>query len=314
MLNHSRLLKTASVLAVSISLLGLGVVPSQASRNGVEQKNNTFAVGITFDFAGVSQVCSGALIAPKIIATAGHCVFDESGRKVSHYYFTAPGVALDAAIDPSVAQPQIANVYTAPGYVVDAANQKDDVAFIELTLPLAKTGFIRPATAMEVAALAPDQAITGYGFGHVYETKAPYSIYARQYAINWTKPTTTPPSTVQLYSTTASACSGDSGGPITTKTATGEEILIGVLSGAASVVDHCGTAGSDGKYTMQMTVVDTYKSLVPAALLVAPAAPTPVAKTYKATCVKGKVTKYVTGANPKCPSGYKLTKKVPITK
>ena len=60
-----------------------------------------------------------------------------------------------------------------------------------------------------------------------------------------------------------------------------------------------------------MTVADTYKSLAPAALF---ALPKPVVKSYKITCVKGKVTKYVTGANPKCAAGYKQTKKVLVTK
>ena len=82
----------------------------------------------------------------------------------------------------------------------------------------------------------------------------------------------------------------------------GEEILLAVMSGAARVVDECGTVGPDGDYTMQATVVDTYMYLIKN--VVPSPAPTPTKKTIKINCYKGKVKKVVIGTNPKCPKGY----------
>ena len=265
---------------------------------------------MTFKLSGIEQVCSGALLAPTLIVTAGHCIYDESGAMGTGYFFTKPGAELDAAINPAAKYPKIAKVVTQPGYVVNAANQKDDIAFVQLDMPLATSGFIRLATADEVAKLISAQPLKGYGYGHVYETNKPYSVYAREYAVNWELPNTTPPTTVEIKGTTAVACSGDSGGPITTTSASGEEILVAVMSGAAAVVNHCGTAGSDGRYTMQVTVVDSFKALMPVIAVPKPSASPTAKKRYKITCVKGKVKKYVTGTNPKCPAGYKQTAKV----
>ena len=43
-------------------------------------------------------------------------------------------------------------------------------------------------------------------------------------------------------------------------------------------------------------------------------APKPVVKATTITCIKGKLTKKVTAVNPKCPTGYKQTAKVLISK
>jgi hypothetical protein len=44
---------------------------------------------------------------------------------------------------------------------------------------------------------------------------------------------------------------------------------------------------------------------VPATQLTPAASPSPKAKKSTITCTKGKLTKKVTAANPKCPAGYK---------
>jgi len=255
--------------------------------------------------SGVEQVCSAALLSPTVLVTAGHCIYDENGAMGTNYYFTKPGVALDAAIDPSAKKIKIAKVYVQPNFKNDAANQFDDIAYVELDSPIATTGFIKIATADEVAALTAGQTLKGYGFGHVYETNAPYAIYAREYSVNWETQTQNPPKTVQVNSTTSVACSGDSGGPLTITNSKGEEVVVAVMSGAARVINYCGTAGADGKFIMQATVVSSYDSIKPAAATYK----SPV-KRYKITCTKGKIKKSVTGTNPKCPAGYKQTAKV----
>lgn len=289
------------------------MTPASASRGGTEVKSNTFSIGYTFSLGGIDQVCSGALLSGTILVTAAHCVMDSKGNKSSGYIFAPPGTAMDAPINPSISYPKIVRIYTVDGFVLTESNAKDDIAFIQVDKPFTTKGFIRVATADEIAAIADKSDINGYGFGDVYETGALYSNYARSYPLKWNG-TSSSTNTFEITSPNATACSGDSGGPITAKLASGEEVLIAVMSGAAGVVNHCGTA-TNGIYTMRVTKVHPYMDLVAAALAVPTPTPSvkPVVKKYKITCVKGKVKKFVTGTAPKCPTGYKQTAKVTIS-
>jgi secreted trypsin-like serine protease len=152
--------------------------------------------------------------------------------------------------------------------------------------------------------LADNEIAKGYGFGAVPELNMGYSVYAREYHIHWNAPKVFPASTIHLNSDIASACTGDSGGPITTVLPTGEEILLAVMSGAARVINECGTVDAQGNYTMQATVVDTYISLIRAVLVASTPSPAPTKKIITINCYKGKIKKVVSGTNPKCPKGY----------
>lgn len=113
--------------------------------------------------------------------------------------------------------------------------------------------------------------------------------------------------TYELTSKVASACRGDSGGPITTILRNGEEVLVGVMSGAAGVENACGTPGTDGLFRMRVILVAPYLNLVPEYSF-----PGVAPKTKTITCIKvvkkKTYTKKVTGVKPTCPKGYKLKK------
>lgn len=296
--------KKLATCLIAISLAASSYLPAFASKGGVERPKNTFTVGVEFKSRGIDRICSGALITPTIIATAAHCVYDEKGAVGTDYYFTKPGVALDTPIDPSAKKIKLLKVFSKPGFSVNTPGMPDDIAFIQLDSLLATTGFIRVATAAEVAAIKNQEIAKGYGFGAVFETGMGYSIYAREYHIHWNTPKATSPSRVDFNSSEATACTGDSGGPLTTVLPTGEEVLLAVMSGAARVVNECGTVGPDGEYTMQGTVVDSYLYLIKAVLEAPKPTPTPTKKIIKINCYKGKIKKVVSGTNPKCPKGY----------
>ena len=265
---------------------------------------------MTFKTDGIDRICSGALIAPTILVTAGHCVYDKNGAIGNDYHFTMPGVALDAPIDPTAKKVKILKAFSKPGFSVNTPGLPDDITFIQLDSPLATSGFIRVASHAEVATLKDNEITKGYGFGAVYETGAKYSIFPREYHIHWETSKEIPPTMIHLNSDEATACVGDSGGPITTILPSGEEILLAVMSGAARVINDCGTVDAQGNYIMQAAVVETYISLIKDVTATPTATPTtkpsltPTKKIIKINCYKGKIKKVITGTNPMCPKGY----------
>lgn len=300
-----------SVFFLILSIAFSTSSPAHASRNGVLIKTNKFAVGFTYMDGSTSRVCSGSLIAPKIIVTAAHCVLSPGNIQGTDYIFSAPGVPLDAAIDPSKPRPKVAKFVVAPKYVPSTSDEVDDIAFLILDIPLATSGFIKIASAADIKSIDFTSKVAGYGFGAVYETGINYSDYVRKYALSGEELKAIP-NTENMFdigSHTAAACTGDSGGSITWVNPAGEEVLLGALSGAANIQNRCGSTMPDNLFHMRFTQVNAFVSLLgsdynPATIFATPT-PTPTAKKITIKCVKGKITKTVTGTNPKCPTGYK---------
>lgn len=303
--------KSLTALISLLSLVAtLVIAPAHASRNGVEEKSNTFAIGITFKFGDVEQLCSGAMLTPTLLVTAGHCAFSTTGEKGTDYLFTSPGTPLDAAIDPRIIQPKVIKVFTDAGFSTQDVNNVNDIAFLQLDKPVATKEYLKFATRAELEQLTATSEIAGYGYGRVYETNIGYSIYPRRYDLTW-KPidsATVLSNTFSLSSPSSSPCKGDSGGPIVASLPSGKRVLVGALSGANNVLGGCGNPSADGLFYIRLTAGYPFLPLI--ASVYNPAAnptpsPSPTAKKVTIKCRKGSVTKKVTAVKPICPKGYK---------
>ncbi|MGI9227147.1 MAG: trypsin-like serine protease [Candidatus Nanopelagicaceae bacterium] len=303
------LFKYSATFAAALFLTSQVLPAAQASRGGIETRNNTFVIGFTYQVGGAEYVCSGIPISPTILLTAAHCVIDKNKEKSSNYIFAEPGKEIDAAINPALIPPKILQVITGPNFRVNGINDGDDIAFIQFDKPIMTKGFINLASEQDLRGMANNTILSGYGYGAVYETNSAYSSFPRQYKLNWKaiEGGQSIPKLQELTNESSTACSGDSGGPITMKSASGEELLVGVMSGAASVIDSCGTKAANNLYQMRITVLAPYLDLVQSIYTPGEQMKYNVQKPIKKiVCVKGKVKKTITGTNPKCPKGYKI--------
>ena len=186
----------------------------RAVAGGAVDSTHTGVVAVLFEPAGiVSDICTGVVIAPRVVATAAHCVY---GRTPAD---------LRVVVGESIATPDqtlpVASTIVYPRFGGPSADprQANDLAALLL-----------PADAM-AAPIAYDRAgndvsparLVGYG---LFDPDARSSSGTRRAA-----DVATTPACDRLISlgTTVSACVGDSGGPLLVSDAAGERAL-GIIS------------------------------------------------------------------------------------
>ena len=76
------------LIAIGASaIIAIGFFPAQAVEGGVDATGSQFVVPILIQKSPTTTgACSGALIAPYIVVTAGHCVLDSSGLLTTKVY------------------------------------------------------------------------------------------------------------------------------------------------------------------------------------------------------------------------------------
>ena len=172
-------------LTFALALTFLSANTSFASKGGVEQLNNRFLVGFTYNNAGVPSLCNGVLIAPDVIATARHCVVNKDGVYGIDYLFSEPGAKLDAAIDGTKVPTLLTQIIIPQQTPTAGSDLRLDLAFLVTDKPFATGTPISIATAEEIAQLNDNSVIGGYGYGEVYETGEPYSSFPTKFDLSW---------------------------------------------------------------------------------------------------------------------------------
>lgn len=173
-------------------------------------------VGILWkDAAGIGKICTGELIAPKVVLTAGHCVIDAKSGTVF--------VGKSSAAADQIEKANVAKFLPHPNYK-PKTGPFNDIGAIILATPLTKATplAVNRQPLEKIAKVGTQVKMVGYGVtdrqkGDAGKKRLGYAkitqIARNEFAV----------------AGTATACGGDSGGPAFVRTAAGW-LLVGTES------------------------------------------------------------------------------------
>ena len=249
------------LIAIGASVIvAIGFFPAQAVEGGVDATGSQFVVPIKYEYAP-NQIanCSGALIAPYVVVTAGHCVVNSSGLLTTKIYVGLAGSSMQSiTTDDLIDSVEITSSFQ------NGANStvgEDDLAFITLKKPQMMPTQVLLASESEMISLKQARApLKFFGYGRYGDTSEEKVTFPKSYLGTFSSLTSTIANSGYLESTIANSCSGDSGGPILSITAT-RVTIIGILTGAASK-NYCTKLWeATGKYYANFTLIGRYSNL-----------------------------------------------------
>jgi secreted trypsin-like serine protease len=226
---------TALIAACSLAFLAAGAVPARAVADGTPAKEGQYRFAVKLTMTGIPKPdgtmynsgCSGALIAPQWVMTAGHCFHDVNRVPVSGavpYQTTATiGRTDDSDTDGVVAD-----------VVEDYQSPANDIAIAKLARPVYG---IRPL-ALAVTAPTAGETVRIAGWGSLSDLDpAPAThLQTGQFTITAVSGTVVNLAGYKPQATT-SACLYDSGAPYFTDTRHGRPRLVSVESNGPSCPD-----------------------------------------------------------------------------
>lgn len=224
-----RLLARAVSTAVAVLAVGtLGVAPAAAIANGVAAQEGQFPFAVQLRMDGITRsdgttydsACSGVLISPTWIMTAGHCFHDGDRNRVSG----APRYATTARLGTASTTDVTAGVSRTVQWVEQSA--VNDIAVARLDAPV--DGI--PPLDLSTQAPRKGQILTFAGWGATSSAGAPGDqLYWGQVKVSAIK---TADVLVKGYwpAPTTSACPYDSGAPYFATPSGSNPVLVSVES------------------------------------------------------------------------------------
>ncbi len=265
---------TAFFLAISIS-------PAHSIVNGSPAVGADYVVTMLTG-NNARPYCTGAYLRPRVVVTAAHCVIKSGARTpelkfpLEDWYVSQPGIDV-LTPEAKSSKVKVQKIWTDPDYFNRwepdnglREGQVNDIAFLFLEKELSGPTITRAASRDEIESFR-------LGQGRAFH----------------------------------SVCPGDSGSPLLIKKGS-EVIYLGTIfaggncEAAAKGIQNLPEASVTVLWPFVSALEEQYKEFLIENAKPIAAAPTPkVAKSITIKCTKGKLTKKVSGKNPKCPGGYK---------
>ena len=216
--------KPISFFVILSLLVSVPLIPSNAIENGSDALDNSIVVQIKLNFLNYSTGCSGALLAPRIVVTADHCiklVGDNNKNNLIQSAIVAPaGAARDI---------QTSFYVNVTDFIFTPREGKNGAAFLVLESPLELKLPVKVASASDIDSLQSNKSpIKFVGYGTTDKNQTVYRNFPQIAEGELFKDLDN--SRVHLRSNPGAPCAGDSGGPVIQQLE-GEILLIGVVQG-----------------------------------------------------------------------------------
>lgn len=307
--------KRLNILAALIAfMVTVHVIPAIAIYGGSPAAGNPIVVGLLASQSATSAGCSGALVAPRVVMTAAHCLT----RPAENVWISAPGTDLR---DINTLRIQGEKYFIPTTFSMSNFPYQNDFGIIVLKSPFPNAQTLEIAKLEEVKKwMLEESSITHLGYGCTELVDSPpckeTSPTPNQLTTVFSKEIPTQfssliPGTfsVTKISVEKTICGGDSGSPIL-KVVSGKTVYVGSQSSSngAGCTKTCNIVcvATQGLPSANVELVESAFRYVTAVSATTPTVtPTPTIKKITITCIKGKLIKKVTATVPKCPTGYK---------
>jgi secreted trypsin-like serine protease len=246
----------ATVLAI---FLAVNPYPLNAVEGGDDAAGSQFVVPIKIEqTSSRTTSCSGALISPYIVVTAGHCALDASGLVAKNIYVGQAGSSMESITKGDL----IDSVKITSSFQNSTTNvDDDDLAFLVLKKPQLMPTQVSLASESEMTALKnAGGQLRLFGYGRYGDTSEETITFPKSYSGTFSQFTTSVPNSGYLESTKDNACQGDSGGPVLSITAT-KVTIVGIVTGGTLSKYCTKPLASNGKYYALFTVIGRYSNL-----------------------------------------------------
>lgn len=261
---YSPIMKTR--LIALVAAFSLFITPNAiAIENGQSALDNGVVVDIEIKYNATQSVsCSGALLSPYVVVTAGHCLIDQSGTISTGIYVSSPGVN----VSNYKGWVKVKRTYVPEEYEGDKLGgfvNNSDLGFLLLSEPIEGKTSVSLASEKQLLTLKNSGSkLRVFGYGNTSDA-GQISDIPNYFDGSFSSLVSADANQGYVASQTASICKGDSGGPILYITPT-KVVLVGILTGAQLSVN-CSKKLSDGKYYGNFTIINRFANLASQALM-----------------------------------------------
>lgn len=300
------------ILGVFFFALALGLTATTqcfAILGGVDATGNPIVVGILSDEKATRPQCSGALVAPRIVFTAAHCLYTDPSK----FWIAQPGVSIG---DLSIPRIQAERFLIPQDFSSKTFPYQNDFGIIILKSSFNGFKTVAYASLEDIKKWSESSdAVTHVGYGCTALVEKPPCGLTSQtpnqfnttlerevpQQFNSLKPNTFSMTKISVDKT---ICGGDSGSPLL-KFQESNWIYIGAQSSSngAGCTPNCevNCVATQGIPAANLSLVNEAFSLVGTPKSDSKATD----KLVTITCIKGKQVRKVSGVMPSCPKGFK---------